>query len=174
MLFLPSARLISPMCLVDCKVKQGAKLSPTLYKSYNNQLLDVLRDNNIGAQIGTMFIGCPTVADDIALTKVVMETVLPLSLASFIPPVVTTAAFIGDVFAVNPCCIGFCTLMHPHRRNTERSKKEERIPDITTTTTEQAIQKLAKGKAPDHMGLTAEHFKKGGKTIANYTAALCI
>jgi hypothetical protein len=46
------------------------------------------------------------------------------------------------------------------------------IPDITTTTTEQAIQKLAKGKAPDHMGLTAEHFKKGGKTIANYTAAL--
>jgi hypothetical protein len=36
--------------------------------------------------------------------------------------------------------------MHPHRRNTERSKKEERIPDITTTTTEQAIQKLAKGK----------------------------
>ena len=67
-----------------------------------------------------------------------------------------------------PICHG----MHRHRRNTERSKKEERIPDITTTTTEQAIQKLAKGKAPDHMGLTAEHFKKGGKTIANYTAAL--
>ena len=60
--------------------------------------------------------------------------------------------------------------MYPHRRNIERSKKEER--DITTTTTEEAIQKLAKGKAPDHMGLTAEHFKKGGKTIANYTAAL--
>jgi hypothetical protein len=51
-------------------------------------------------------------------------------------------------------------------------KKRKEIPDITTTTTEQAIQKLAKGKAPDHMGLTAEHFKKGGKTIANYTAAL--
>jgi hypothetical protein len=36
---------------------------------------------------------------------------LPLSLASFIPSVVTIAAFIGDVFAVNPRCIGFCTLV---------------------------------------------------------------
>ena len=40
-----------------------------------------------------------------------METVLPLSLASFIPSVATTAAFIGDVFSVNPRCIGFCTLV---------------------------------------------------------------
>ena len=50
-------------------IRQEAKLSPTLYKSYNNQLLDVLRDNNIGAKIGTTctFIGCPTVADDIVL-----------------------------------------------------------------------------------------------------------
>jgi hypothetical protein len=48
--------------------------------------------------------------------------------------------------------------MYPHRRNIERSKKEER--DITTTTTEEAIQKLAKGKASDHMGLTAEYLKK--------------
>jgi hypothetical protein len=48
-------------------IRQGAKLSPTLYKGYNNQLLDILRDNNIGAKIGITFIGCPTVADDIAL-----------------------------------------------------------------------------------------------------------
>jgi hypothetical protein len=50
--------------------------------------------------------------------------------------------------------------MYPHRRNIERSKKRKEIPDITTTTAEEAIQKLAKGKAPGHMGLTAEHLKK--------------
>jgi hypothetical protein len=48
-------------------IRQGAKLSPTLYKAYNNQLLNVLRDKKIGAMIGTTFIGCLTVADDIAL-----------------------------------------------------------------------------------------------------------
>jgi hypothetical protein len=48
-------------------IKQEAKLSPTLYKAYNNQLLDVLKDKKIGAMIGTTFIGCLTVADDIAL-----------------------------------------------------------------------------------------------------------
>jgi hypothetical protein len=53
--------------LAQRDIRQGAKLSPTLYKSYNNQLLDVLRDNNIGAKIGTTFIECPTVADDVAL-----------------------------------------------------------------------------------------------------------
>ena len=48
-------------------IRHGAKLSPTLYKAYNNQLLDVLRDKKIGVMIGTTYIGCPTVADDIAL-----------------------------------------------------------------------------------------------------------
>jgi hypothetical protein len=62
-----------------------------------------------------------------------------------------------------------CTLIEEILKD---PKKRKEISDITTTTTEEAIQKLAKGKAPDHMGLTAEHFKKGGKTIANYTAAL--
>jgi hypothetical protein len=61
-----------------------------------------------------------------------------------------------------------CTLIDEILKDPKNRKE---IPDITTTTTEQAIQKL-KVKAPDHMGLTAEHFKKGGKTIANYTAAL--
>ena len=48
-------------------IRQGAKLSSTLYKAYNNQLLDILRNKEIGAMIGTPYIGCPTVADDIAL-----------------------------------------------------------------------------------------------------------
>jgi hypothetical protein len=37
-------------------IRQGAKLSLTLFKSYNNQLLDILRDNNIGAKIGTTLV----------------------------------------------------------------------------------------------------------------------
>ena len=48
-------------------IRQRVKLSPTFYKAYNNQLLNVLRDKKIGAMIGTTFIGCPSVADDIAL-----------------------------------------------------------------------------------------------------------
>ena len=48
-------------------IRQGAKLSPTLYKCYNNQLLDLLTYEGVGARIGTTFIGCPTVADDIAI-----------------------------------------------------------------------------------------------------------
>ena len=48
-------------------IRQGAKLSPSLYKRYNNQLLNTLTTHNAGAKIGTTFIGAPTVADDIAL-----------------------------------------------------------------------------------------------------------
>ena len=62
-----------------------------------------------------------------------------------------------------------CTLIEEILKD---PKKRKEIPDITTTTAEEAIQKLANGKALDHMGLTAEHLKKGGQTIASYTAAL--
>ena len=48
-------------------IRKRAKLSPTLYKACNNQLLDVLRDKKIWAMIETTYIGCPTVAYDIAL-----------------------------------------------------------------------------------------------------------
>ncbi|WAR31736.1 hypothetical protein MAR_034278 [Mya arenaria] len=48
-------------------IRQGAKLSPTLYKAYNNDILDALDKSKIGAKIGTVFAGAPTVADDIAL-----------------------------------------------------------------------------------------------------------
>ena len=48
-------------------IRQGAKLSPTLYKRYNNDLLQSLELHSAGAKIGTTFIGAPTVADDIAL-----------------------------------------------------------------------------------------------------------
>lgn len=48
-------------------IRQGSKLSPSLYKRYNNQVLNTLTTHNSGATIGTTFIGAPTVADDIAL-----------------------------------------------------------------------------------------------------------
>ncbi|VDI06669.1 Hypothetical predicted protein [Mytilus galloprovincialis] len=48
-------------------IRQGAKLSPSLYKRYNNQLLQTLQLHDAGAKIETTFIGAPTVADDIAL-----------------------------------------------------------------------------------------------------------
>jgi hypothetical protein len=48
-------------------IRQGAKLSPSLYKRYDNQLLNTLTTHNARAKIGTTFIGAPTVADDIAL-----------------------------------------------------------------------------------------------------------
>ncbi len=48
-------------------IKQGAKLSPTLFKEFNKDILDTLIQHDIGASIGTTFVGAPTVADDIAL-----------------------------------------------------------------------------------------------------------
>ncbi|VDI19758.1 Hypothetical predicted protein [Mytilus galloprovincialis] len=48
-------------------VRQGGILSTGLYKTYINDLLKTLERNRLGMHIGTTYIGCPTVADDIAL-----------------------------------------------------------------------------------------------------------
>ena len=86
-------------------IRQEAKLSPTLYKVYNNQLLDILKENNIGDNIGTTFIGCPTVADDIAL---VSYTINDLQQALYIVhnetqrDRVTINSSKSDVIIVNP------------------------------------------------------------------------
>ena len=48
-------------------IRQGAKLSPTSYKVYVNQVLDILSNSGIGAHIGNIYVGAPTVADDIAI-----------------------------------------------------------------------------------------------------------
>jgi len=48
-------------------IRQGAKASPELYKCYNNGLLDALTNSRIGMKIGSVFVGAPTVADDVAL-----------------------------------------------------------------------------------------------------------
>ena len=45
----------------------GDILSTGLYKSYINELLLTLDCNRVGTHIGTTYVGCPTVADDLAL-----------------------------------------------------------------------------------------------------------
>ena len=50
-------------------IRQGAKLSTTLYKRYNNGLLDSLEKMNMGTNIGSENIKSPTCADDLALLE---------------------------------------------------------------------------------------------------------
>ena len=55
-----------PYCVLQ-GVKQGSILSPSLYKTYINNLLDTLQKSDLGAGIGTTFIGSPACADDVLL-----------------------------------------------------------------------------------------------------------
>jgi hypothetical protein len=47
--------------------KEGGILSTGLYKTYINELLLTLERNRVATHIGTTYVGCPTVADDLAL-----------------------------------------------------------------------------------------------------------
>lgn len=48
-------------------VRQGGILSTGFYKTYINDLLLSLENQQLGYCIGTTYVGCPTVADDVAL-----------------------------------------------------------------------------------------------------------
>ena len=48
-------------------VHQGVVLSANLYKAFMNGLLEELRANLDGFSIGTIYVGVPTVADDVLL-----------------------------------------------------------------------------------------------------------
>ena len=48
-------------------VRQGGKLSTHLYKIYIDELLNILKLKHLGLKIGTIYIGSPTCADDVAL-----------------------------------------------------------------------------------------------------------
>jgi hypothetical protein len=48
-------------------VKQGSIISPMLYKAYVNNLLEILQRNNLGLNVGSLYIGSPTCADDVLL-----------------------------------------------------------------------------------------------------------
>ena len=76
-------------CNLSCQfetlqgIRQGAKLSTTLYKRYNNPLLKQIEEHNLGTTIGTTNVGAPTVADDISMlpstpldTQVMLHTVV--------------------------------------------------------------------------------------------------
>ena len=63
-------------------IRQGAKLSTTLYKRYNNPLLLQIEEHNLGTTIGNNNVGAPTVADDISMlpqtpleTQIMLHTV---------------------------------------------------------------------------------------------------
>ncbi|CAG2249292.1 unnamed protein product [Mytilus edulis] len=51
------------------EIQQGAKLSTTLYKCYNNLILDSILKSGLGACIGDIQVPAPTCADDIAVLK---------------------------------------------------------------------------------------------------------
>ena len=55
--------------------------------------------------------------------------------------------------------------MYADRTNLKRPKRRREIPDVTEQQVEETIMNLANGKAPDNLGLTAEHFKKWGYTV---------
>jgi hypothetical protein len=54
---------------IDIKqgIRQGEKLSPLLYKRYNNTILDSITKSTLGATIGNITVSAPACADDIAL-----------------------------------------------------------------------------------------------------------
>ena len=49
-------------------VRQGGILSTCLYKIYIDELLIIFKSKRLGLRIGTVYIGCTTCADDVALT----------------------------------------------------------------------------------------------------------
>ena len=54
---------------VEQGIRQGAKLSTTMYKRYNNNILHSLEQMNLGPNIGTNNLTSPTCADDLALLE---------------------------------------------------------------------------------------------------------
>lgn len=58
---------ISDLFPIGQGVRQGGILSTGLYKTYINELLLTLERHKLGTCIGDIYVGCPTVADDVAL-----------------------------------------------------------------------------------------------------------
>ena len=56
--------MLSEKIPVNQEIQQGDKLSTTLYKCYNNAILDSVTESGLGCNIGTNSIATPTCADD--------------------------------------------------------------------------------------------------------------
>ena len=59
--------IISSQSHISNGVKQGGCLSPTLFSVYVNELIEILRKNNIGCRYGSEYIGVFCYVDDLSL-----------------------------------------------------------------------------------------------------------
>ena len=58
---------LSENIYVNQGIQQGAKLSTSLYKCYNNAILDSVTEVGLGSHLGTISVATPTCADDILI-----------------------------------------------------------------------------------------------------------
>ena len=58
---------LSNVCGISNRVKQGGCLLPTLFSLYIINLINILRQNNIGCRYGPHYMGVYGYADDISL-----------------------------------------------------------------------------------------------------------
>jgi hypothetical protein len=58
---------LSENIYINQGIQQGAKLSTSLYKCYNNAILDSVTETGLGSHLGTISVAAPTCADDILI-----------------------------------------------------------------------------------------------------------
>ena len=58
---------LSENIYINQGIQQGEKLSTSLYKCYNNAILDSVTESGLGSHLGTISVVAPTCADDILI-----------------------------------------------------------------------------------------------------------
>jgi hypothetical protein len=58
---------LSEKIYINQGIQQGEKLSTSLYKCYNNAILDSVTESGLGSHLGTISVAAPTCADDILI-----------------------------------------------------------------------------------------------------------
>ena len=58
---------LSENIYINQGIQQGEKLSTSLYKCYNNAILDSVTESGLGSHLGTISVAAPTCADDILI-----------------------------------------------------------------------------------------------------------
>jgi hypothetical protein len=58
---------LSENIYINQGIQQGAKLSTSLYKCYNNAIVDSVTESGLGSHLGTISVAAPTCADDILI-----------------------------------------------------------------------------------------------------------